>query len=122
MPFYLRTPEQSPKHDHIEEPILDKGKGKEILKDNTDTDKEILEDNSDKGKEPAQDNMAPHKIDYNSSRSSSEAERIYHDPRKDRRSATSRPPTTKRETVVHNSGTKTYDTPRSSKHTDNKWS
>jgi hypothetical protein len=105
MPFYLRTPDQPLGQDTIQDHILDKGKSKqapEVLDKDNDKDKDTR---TDQTLEATQDSMAPKSGYYESSRSSSDGDRIHHDPRKGRHSA-SKITTTKRPVEVHH-----HDTP-----------
>jgi hypothetical protein len=101
LPFYLRSPEQPLDQDTVQQPSLDKGKSKELPEDT----------NKDQSKETPQDNMAPKSGYYESSRSSSEGERVHYDPRKERRSA-SKTTTTKRPVEVHHHNTPSGDPKR----------
>ena len=102
LPFYLRSPEQPLDQDTVQQqPSLDKGKSKELPE----------ETNKDQSKETPQDNMAPKSGYYESSRSSSEGERVHYDPRKERRSA-SKTTTMKRPVEVHHHNTSSGDPKR----------
>jgi len=109
MPSYLRSPEQSTQQDLNQAPALDKGKAKDITKD------------KDKGKETTKDDMAPKSGYYDSSRSSSEGDRVHYDPRKERRSVP-KPSTTKRPpAVVHNHHTSSSDPKRPAQSDASRW-
>jgi hypothetical protein len=116
MPSYLRSPEQSHDQDTVKEHILDKGKNKQSVED-ADKDKDTKKDQSQK---LAQDSMAPKSGYYESSRSSSEGDRVHYDPRKERRS-TSKTTTTKRPVEVHNHHTSSGEPKRPSQIDHNRW-
>jgi hypothetical protein len=113
LPFYLRTPEQPVDQDTVQQPTLDKGKSKQLPEDTNENQSEDQnkDQSKDQSKETPQDNMAPKSGYYEQSRSSSEGERVYYDPRKERRSA-SKTTATKRPVEVHNHNTSSGDPKR----------
>ena len=122
MPFNLRSPEQPLDQDSLHDHTAHQQKSKQLLKDtdtDTDTDKD-KDTNKDQSKETAQDSMAPKSGYYESSRSSSEGDRVHYDPRKERRAA-SKTSTTKRPVEIHHHYTSSGEPKRASQIDHNKW-
>ena len=120
MPFYLRTPEQPLHQNTVQLPTLDKGKSKQSPQD---TDIDAVADtntNKDQSKETTKNTMAPKSGYYESSRSSSEGDRVHYDPRKERRS-TSKPSATKRPVEVHHHHTPSGEPKRPASIDSKRW-
>lgn len=117
MPFYLRSPEQPLHQDTAQEHPLDKGKS---IQSAEDPDRKQDLTNKEQIKETTKDRMAPKSDYYESSRSSSEGERVHYDPRKERRSA-SKTSTTKRPVEVHHHNTSSGEPKRPSSIDSKRW-
>jgi hypothetical protein len=116
MPFNLRSPEQPHNQDIVQEQTLDEGKSKQAPED-LDRDKDT---NKDQIKETTIASMAPKSDYYDSSRSSSDYDRVPYDPRKERRSA-SKTTTKKRPVEVHHHNTSSGEPKRPSSIDSKRW-
>jgi hypothetical protein len=117
MPFCLRSPEQPLDQDTAQEHTLGKGKS---IQSAEDPDRKQDLTNKEQIKETTKDRMAPKSGYYESSRSSSEGERVHYDPRKERRSA-SKVSTTKMPVEVHHHNTSSGEPKRPSSIDSKRW-
>ena len=117
MPSYLRSPQQTSDEDLKKQPVQDKGKGKEVHVDLT---LEAKSKETKEGKGGKQDTKMPSKY-YESSRSSSEGDRIYHNPRREPSSYSSTKKPAKRVVEVHNHNKASDEPKRPHKSDQGRW-